>query len=475
MQVNPLHRDSHNTAACLLYGITRFIVYSIMQRLSKLLSIHRTELPPVLLSASYFFTVLCGYNFLRPVREAMGVSGGMNDLRWLFAVTSVVSLVVVLCFGGLVARTNRRKFIPIAYLLVIVCLLLFSGILILDIASGGGLIGSSSETDLSRLVGYVFFVWLSVANLFVTSVFWAFMVDIYTVEQGKRVFAFIGIGGTLGALIGGWATSIISSNTESPYLPVGLMLTGAAFFGLSIFLVLLLDRITGSDAPSSSITRDFDSQKVPEVDGPFWEGLRAVLSSPYLLGIGLYVILMAISNTLIYFAQANIVFTNTDTFSERVAGFAQFDALAQALTLITQLFITTHLIKRLGVGWTLSILPAVTILGFATLSIWTAYGVMAIFQAVHRATRYAVARPARETLFSVVSTSEKYKAKPVVDVFLYRGGDLAGVGVEGAFAAIGLSISGIAGATIPLAGIWSLLSLRLARTQDQHKDVADAK
>ena len=138
-------------------------------------------------------------------------------------------------------------------------------------------------------------------------------------------------------------------------------------------------------------------------------------------------------------------------------------------------FITTHLIKRLGVGWTLSILPAVTILGFATLSIWTAYGVMAIFQAVHRATRYAVARPARETLFSVVSTSEKYKAKPVVDVFLYRGGDLAGVGVEGAFAAIGLSISGIAGATIPLAGIWSLLSLRLARTQDQHKDVADAK
>ena len=475
MQVNPLHGDSHSTAACLLYGITRFIVYSIMQSLSKLLSIHRTELPPVLLSASYFFTVLCGYNFLRPVREAMGVSGGMNDLRWLFAVTSVVSLVVVLCFGGLVARTNRRKFIPIAYLLVIVCLLLFSGILILDIASGGGLIGSSSETDLSRLVGYVFFVWLSVANLFVTSVFWAFMVDIYTVEQGKRVFAFIGIGGTLGALIGGWATSIISSNTESPYLPVGLMLTGAAFFGLSIFLVLLLDRITGSDAPSSSIARDFDSQKVPEVDGPFWEGLRAVLSSPYLLGIGLYVILMAISNTLIYFAQANIVFTNTDTFSERVAGFAQFDALAQALTLITQLFITTHLIKRLGVGWTLSILPAVTILGFATLSIWTAYGVMAIFQAVHRATRYAVARPARETLFSVVSTSEKYKAKPVVDVFLYRGGDLAGVGVEGAFAAIGLSISGIAGATIPLAGIWSLLSLRLARTQDQHKGVADAK
>jgi AAA family ATP:ADP antiporter len=203
------------------------------------------------------------------------------------------------------------------------------------------------------------------------------------------------------------------------------------------------------------------------VGGPFWGGARAVFSSPYLLGIGAYVVLMAVSNTLIYFAQANIVFTNTDTFSERVTGFAQFDALAQALTLFTQIFITTRLIKRLGVGWTLSILPAVTILGFTTLSLWTTYGVMAIFQAVHRATRYAIARPARETLFSVVSTSDKYKAKPVVDVFLYRGGDLAGVGVEGAFAALGLSIAGISAATLPLVAAWSLLSLKLAQAQDQ--------
>jgi AAA family ATP:ADP antiporter len=180
---------------------------------------------------------------------------------------------------------------------------------------------------------------------------------------------------------------------------------------------------------------------------------------------------MAVSNTLVYFAQANIVFSNTDTFSERVAGFAQFDALAQALTLFTQIFITTHLIKRLGIGWTLSILPAITILGFTVLSLWTTYGVMAIFQAVHRATRYAVSRPARETLFSVVSTSEKYKAKPVVDVFLYRGGDLAGVGVEGVFVALGLSITGISVATLPLVALWSLLSLKLAQAQDQ-KDKA---
>ncbi len=199
--------------------------------------------------------------------------------------------------------------------------------------------------------------------------------------------------------------------------------------------------------------------------GSFWEGLRAIGTSPYLLGIGAYIILMAVSNTLIYFTQASIILENTDTLSQRVAGFAQFDMLAQIATLVTQIFVTTHLIKRIGVGWTLAILPAVTMIGFAVLSFWALYGVMAIFQAIHRATRYAVSRPARETLFSVVPVSEKYKAKPVVDVFLYRGGDVAGAGIDGLFALLGISLAGVAAATVPLAGVWTMLSVRLSRTQ----------
>jgi AAA family ATP:ADP antiporter len=206
-------------------------------------------------------------------------------------------------------------------------------------------------------------------------------------------------------------------------------------------------------------------EETEKIGGTFWDGMRAIATSPYILGIGVYIILMAISNTMIYFTQASIILNNTDTLSQRVAGFAQFDMLAQMATLFTQIFITTHLIKRIGVGWTLAILPAVTMIGFAVLSIWTLYGVMAIFQAIHRATRYAVSRPARETLFSVVSTSEKYKAKPIVDVFLYRGGDVVGAGVDGLFAVLGLSLTAVATATVPLAGVWGLLSLRLSRAQ----------
>ena len=459
--------------------------------LSRILNFKRAERPLALLSAAYFFCVLCGYFFLRPVREAMGVARGMDELRWLFVGTAVVSLVFVLAFGGVVARTNRRRFIPIGYLFVIVCLIVFSGMLIADGAAGGGLIGTDTETPVARYVGYTFFVWLSTVNLFVTSVFWAFMVDIFDVGQGKRMFAFIGIGGTLGALVGGWATNVISGMTDSVYLPAGLMLTGAAFFGLAIVVMLMLDRLTrGSEhsrtqSADEAATRRADDAAIrryqgavgrgtaglEKIGGTFWDGAQAVARSPYLLGIGVYIVLMAVSNTLIYFTQSNIILDNTDTFSELVAGFAFFDALAQVATLFVQIFVTTHVIKRIGVGWTLVILPIVTMAGFAILSAWTVVGVMAVFQAVHRATRYAVSRPARETLFSVVSPSEKYKAKPFVDVFLYRGGDVAGVGVDGAFAAMGLTLAWVAAATVPVAGVWAVLCLALGRAQ-LVKDVA---
>jgi AAA family ATP:ADP antiporter len=198
-----------------------------------------------------------------------------------------------------------------------------------------------------------------------------------------------------------------------------------------------------------------------------------VVTSPYLLGIGVWIVLMAVSNTMIYFTQANIILGSSDTFSQLVGNFAQFDMLAQLATLLTQMFITTRVIRRIGVGWTLAILPLLTMAGFAILSVWTLLGVMAVFQAVQRATRYAISRPARETLFSVVSPAEKYKAKPVVDVFLYRGGDVAGVGIDGLFASLGMGLGSVAAATVPLAAIWTLLSVALGRAQTRRDSGRD--
>ncbi len=449
------------------------------QLAARLLNFRPGELPLAVLSALFYFCVLCGYFFLRPVREAMGVSRGMDDLRWLFIGTSLVSLVFVLIFGGVVSRLDRRRFIPIGYLFVIVCLGGFAGLLIADGLSGGGLIGTDTETATARVVGYTFYIWLSVINLFVNSLFWAFMVDVFTVDQGKRMFAFIGIGGTLGAIVGGWSTNVISGMTESVYLPAGLMLVGAAFFGGAILLMLVLDRQAvrsehsrlGAVSPTSAASMPVSGDPSRErIGGGFADGLKAVATSPYLLGIAGFIVCMAISNTLIYFTQANVILDNTDTFSQRVGGFAQFDLLAQVATLLTQIFITTQIIRRLGVGWTLTILPLVTVAGFAVLAIWPVYGVMAIFQAVHRATRYAVTRPARETLFSVVPAADKYKAKPLIDVFLYRGGDVAGAAIDGTMRLFGLGLAGVAAATVPFAALWCVLCVALGREQQRRAE-----
>ena len=434
---------------------------------TRLFNFSRKELPLALLAALFYFSVLCGYFFLRPVREAMGVSRGMDELRWLFVVTSIASLIAVVAFGGVVARLDRRRFIPIGYLFVIGCLGLFAVLLVLDVRAGGSIIGSGSETGLARGISYTYYVWLSVINLFINSLFWAYMVDIFTTDQAKRMFAFIGVGGTLGSIAAGTTTKFIAESTSSAYLPAGLMLIGAAFFGIAIAVMLTLDRIARREASARSTTRAVPAHAAAgaPIGGTFWEGLAAIVRSPYLLGIGGYIALIGISNTLIYFTQATIILESTDTFSERLRGFAQFDMLAETATLLTQVFLTTRIIKRLGVGWTLAILPLITAIGFAVLALWPVYGVMAIFQAVHRAGRHAVSRPARESLFSVLSASEKYKAKPVVDVFVYRAGDVAGVGMEATLRAMGASIGWLAAATVPLAAGWAVLSVALGRTQ----------
>ena len=209
---------------------------------ARLLNFRRGELRLALLSALFYFCVLSGYFFLRPVRDAMGVERGMDELRWLFAVTSIVSLIVVLLFGGAVARMDRRRFIPIGYGFVVVCLLGFATLLTVDIQSGGGIIGSDADTGLARGVAYTYYVWLSVINLFINTLFWAFMTDIFNVDQGKRMFAFIGIGGTLGALVSSGATTLVSGLTDSAYLRPGVMLTGAALFLIAIMVMLKLDR-----------------------------------------------------------------------------------------------------------------------------------------------------------------------------------------------------------------------------------------
>lgn len=420
--------------------------------LHRLLKAERGELAPALLGAGQFFCLLLGYFLLRPVREGLGVERGVEHLRWLFVGTAVVSLVVSLGFGGLVGRCDRRRFIAISYRLVIACLGVF---LVLWLGGGGTalLVG-----------GYAFYIWLSVVNMFVTAVFWGFMADVWTADQARRLFAFIAVGGTLGAVVGSSATWWLAERAGV----AGMLALAAVALEASVRLMYALDRRSrGRNGPLRP--------HVPHaVGGPSLEGAAQVARSPYLLAIAGYLVLMAVSSTLLYFTQARLVTDATEALTGRIALFAQLDIATQSATLLVQLFVTSRLLARVGTGATLALLPLITLAGFLVLArlevaggsataIFTAF---AIFQAAHAATRHAVARPARETLFSVLGEREKYKAKAIVDVFLYRAGDVAGMGVEAALARAALgSLAAMTLAVAPLAAVWLGLSVALGVAQ----------
>lgn len=432
----------------------------------RVLPVRHDEMTRVALSGACFFFLLFGYFLLRPIREAMGVQRSMDDLRWLFVVTCFVSLFVTLGFGGVVSRMDRRRFISLAYRGVMVCLAVF-------IAARQVL-----TDDLLVYSGYAFYVGLSVVNLFMVSVFWGFMADVWSLSQGKRLFAAIGIGGTLGAILGSnfvwWLADQVG-----PWVQIGIAIVA---FELAVRCVGLIDRRDRKPVQVRVIdvtTGEHRDERPGVIGGSWTDGVRTMVRSPYMLGIGLYITFLAISNTLIYFTQARLVVDASDELSGRMALFAQLDMWTQLATLLVQLFVTAHLIKRLGIGVALALLPIVTVAGFALLAWvsniegvqgWQIFAVFAVFNALHRATRYAVVRPARETLFSVVSDEEKYKAKPIVDVFLYRGGDVAGAGVERAIAGAGWGLMGMAMVAAPLAVLWGGLAFMLAMAQHRRAD-----
>lgn len=404
----------------------------------------------MLASASYFALVLFGYFLLRPVREAMGVARSMDDLRWLFVMTCAASLIVAMAFGGVVSRLDRARFIWVGHLAVAACLGMF-------------VMARLAVDDAERVtLGYVFYVWLSVVNLFLTSVFWAFMADVWSLEQGKRIFALIAVGGTVGALAGSsfaWRMAEVIGVSWQLALAAGCFLLTAP-------CVRALDRAD----------RQRRSAPVERIGGHWVEGITLLVRSPYLLGAAFFVIFMSISSTLLYFTRAELVVNASKELESRISMFAQMDAWTQGATLLVQLFVTAQLIRRFGVGITLAILPAVTVAGFALLAWlaqrpgvepWQLFGAVTAFSAVHSAVRYAVARPTRETLFNVVSDEEKYKAKPVIDVVIYRSGDVAGAWLTG----LVVGMWGMLLLALPLAALWGGMCMWLAAAQERRARV----
>ena len=423
-------------------GLTAAVAYRLLRRM---IDVRPEEVRALVWSWLYIFSVLSSYYIIRPIRDEMGVAGGVENLPWLFTGTLVGMMAVNPPFAALVKKLPRERFISIAYRFFITNLLVF--VLLLKVSTAGQ----------SIWVGRVFFIWTSIFNLFVVSVFWALMVDVFNAEQGKRLFGFIAAGATLGGIVGSSLTA-----TLAPYVePTHLLLASAALLEVAVFSVRHLSRLS----EALRLRPTARAEEAP-IGGAVLSGMTHVFKSPYLLSISLYILLFAITSTLLYFQQAAIVNHSFADRPARTAFFAQVDLTVNVLTLGTQLFLTGRLLRVLGVALTLIILPGLSMLGFVALALVPTIAVIVMFQVLRRAGNFAVARPTREVLFTVIPREDKYKAKSFIDTVVYRAGDQIGAWSYGLLSFLSLGMTGIAIAAIPISAAWVLNSLWLGRRQE---------
>jgi AAA family ATP:ADP antiporter len=414
--------------------------------LKKIIDVRPAEMRALGWSWLYIFSVLSSYYILRPIRDEMGVAGGVENLQWLFTGTLLGMIAVNPPFAALVAKLPRRRFIALTYRFFIANLVLF--VLLLHTASGAQNIW----------VGRIFFIWASVFNLFVVSVFWAVMVDVFDNEQGKRLFGFIAAGATLGGIVGSSLTAAFATAVSPTYL----LMISALLLELAIFSVRRLSRL--SEALHRRPAARPDERPI---GGAVLSGVTHVFSSPYLANVGAYILLFTITSTFLYFQQAEIARQSFIDRGARTAFFARVDLWVNILTLGAQLFVTARLLRVIGVALTLAILPALSLFGFSGLALAPIMVVLVAYQVLRRAGNFAFARPTREVLFTVVPREDRYKAKSFLDTVIYRTGDQLGAWGYAGLGLAGLGIAGISMAAIPLSLVWLLNAVWLGRRQER--------
>ena len=401
----------------------------------------------------YVLSVMSAYYVIRPIRDAMGVEGGVENLQWLFTGTLLVMLAINPAYAAIVRILPRQRFIAFAYLFFILNLAVFA--VLLQVSTGEQLVW----------VGRAFFIWVSVFNLFVVSVFWALMVDIFDSQQGKRLFGFLAAGATIGAIVGSGLTASLSTTIGTTWL----LLASAAFLLTAILSVRRLARLTSvlqrpaADAPAAQ-AGTAQAGETP-IGGTVLAGITHTVRSPYLLNISLYILLYSITSTFLYFQQAAIVRDYFPDRASRTTFFAGVDLAVNVLTLGVQLFVTSRFLRAFGVAVTAAVLPFCTLIGFGALAAAPTLAVFVAVQVVRRVGNFGLARPTRELLFTVVSREDKYKAKSVIDTVVYRAGDQAGSWSYALLGMLGAGPVGVALTALPISALWLGNALWLGRRQ----------
>ena len=414
--------------------------------LEKIAAVQPEELRAVLWCWLCIFSVMSSYYIMRPMRDQAGVAGGVNHLPWLFTGTLVGVLLVNLPFAYLVKKLPRSRFITLSYRFFAANILLFAAAL------------HMANPDQTIWIGRVFFIWTSVYNLFVISLFWQLNVDLFGPEQGKRLFGFIAAGASLGAVSGSTITKTLAHFAS----PTMLLIGSAVLLEVAVFSARRLGKLSPVLHRQPGADRDARAEE-RVIGGGILAGITHAIRSPYLANVSGFMLLFTITSTFLYFAQAGIVRDSFANRADQTAFFATIDLCVNSLTLATQLFLTGRIVGLLGVPLALGVLPALTMVGFSALALVPGLAAIAIFQVVRRTSDYAIARPTREVLFTVVPREDRFKAKAMIDMFVYRLGDQVGAWTVPLLGVFGTRATAIA--AIALGALWLVNALWLGSRQ----------
>src|SRR5574337_1573274 len=416
---------------------------TIVHRWVNSLGVKRDEVVPLVWAFTYFFCLLCGYSILRPVRDEMAIEGGLKHLPWMMTGTFLTMLAATPLFGWLSARCSRYRLLLTVYAFFITNLLAFYALMTSHLHP--------------EWVARGFFVWLSVFNLFIVSVFWSFMDDLFTPEQGARLFGAIAAGGSSGALLGPLFTTGLTFIFPIPVL----MVASSLFLGAGIGCVYRLERWGRTQ------TIHHRPQQGEPLRGSFLAGVRLTFSSPYLLGICGYLAILTMTATVLYLEQTRLVSEYLDRPEARTRLFSTLDFTTSLLTWLTQIFMTRRLIGRFGLVAALLFLPTISLVGFLGIALWPSLALYVVFSVLRRVGEYALSKPAREALFTVVSREEKYKAKNFIDTAISRGGDASTAWLVTAWKTLGATATHIAWALLPLMLVCAWVATVLALQKER--------
>ena len=428
---------------------------SILHRtLSRVVDVHRHEVPALLWSFAYFFCVLAAYYIVRPVRDEMGVLAGVHKLPSFFLTVFLTMLAVVPLFGWAASRLTIRRLLPTIYVFFILNLI-------------GFFIALQTGLNLTTLAP-VFFVWVSVFNLFIVSVFWSFMADVFSTDGARRLFGFISAGGSLGAISG----PLFTATTVKGLGVASLLVVSSALLLMAVGCILALLAWYTQHHGQDLGTKHLASSESP---ASLWVGLVRITQSRYLQAICMYLVCYSILSTFLYSQQTILVPQVVPDSEDRLQLFASFDLAVNVLTVCIQLFATGRLLPFLGVTTMLLAMPVLNILGFGMFGIATILPVLIGFGILRRAGEFSITKPTRETLFTVVPRVEKYQAKNVIDTVVHRGGDVTGTWVGSALHTFGLSVSQMSFVAIPIAVLWLVVGRFLGQRHEVIREYQKAE